>query len=68
MLPGFATGLLVAVGLAGLALAYPLWFQFAGPQSVPNGMFSPYYFSADLASFGGDLTAVGRRQRRRRPG
>ncbi|MFI6759128.1 hypothetical protein ACIBF5_08300 [Micromonospora sp. NPDC050417] len=50
-LRGFATGLLVAVGLAGAALAYPLWFQFAGPQSVPNGMFSPYYFSADLASW-----------------
>ncbi|MEV4631554.1 hypothetical protein AB0J90_35325 [Micromonospora sp. NPDC049523] len=51
VLPGFAAGLAVAVGLAGLALAYPLWFQFAGPQSVPNGMFSPYYFSADLASW-----------------
>jgi hypothetical protein len=50
-LPGFAAGLLIAVGLAGLTLAYPLWFQFAGPQSVPNGMFSPYYFSADLASW-----------------
>ncbi|MFK3981071.1 hypothetical protein ACI2K4_11920 [Micromonospora sp. NPDC050397] len=51
-LRGFAGGLAIAVGLAGLMLAYPLWFQFAGPQSVPNGMFSPYYFSADLASWG----------------
>ena len=32
-------------------LAYPLWLQFHGPQSVPNGVFSPDYFSADLASF-----------------
>nr|MDT0657909.1 hypothetical protein [Micromonospora sp. DSM 115978] len=51
VLPGFLAGLLLAVGLALTALAYPLWFQFAGPQSVPNGMFSPHYFSADLASW-----------------
>ncbi|HEY0700175.1 MAG TPA: hypothetical protein VGD43_20515, partial [Micromonospora sp.] len=48
---GFVGGLLLATGLAVTALAYPLWFQFAGPQSVPNGMFSPHYFSADLASW-----------------
>jgi hypothetical protein len=47
----FGAGLVVAVGLAVALLAYPLWFQFAGPQSVPNGMFSPHYFSADLASW-----------------
>ncbi|MDG4828619.1 hypothetical protein O7627_04775 [Solwaraspora sp. WMMD1047] len=51
VLPGFLAGMLLAVGLALVALAYPLWFQFAGPQSVPNGMFSPHYFSADLASW-----------------
>jgi len=28
----FATGLGVAVGVAGVLLAYPLWFQFSGPQ------------------------------------
>jgi hypothetical protein len=50
-LPAFTAGMLIAVGLAVVALAYPLWFQFAGPQSVPNGMFSPHYFSADLASW-----------------
>ena len=33
-------------------LAYPLWFQFAGPQGVADGMFSPHYFSADLAAGG----------------
>jgi hypothetical protein len=37
--------------LSVVALAYPLWFQFKGPQSVPNGVFSPHFFSADLASF-----------------
>jgi hypothetical protein len=47
----FAGGLLLAGGIAVVLLAYPLWFQFAGPQSVPNGMFSPNYFSADLASW-----------------
>lgn len=50
-LPGFAAGMLLAAVLAGLVLAYPLWFQFKGPQSVPNGLFSPYHFSADLASW-----------------
>ncbi|MFY1673115.1 hypothetical protein ACN27G_24650 [Plantactinospora sp. WMMB334] len=51
VLPGFLAGMLLAVTLAVLLLAYPLWFQFAGPQSVPNGMFSPHYFYADLASW-----------------
>jgi hypothetical protein len=49
--PGFLAGMLLAVGLALTVLGYPLWFQFAGPQSVPDGMFSPYYFYADLASW-----------------
>jgi hypothetical protein len=51
VLPGFLAGMAVAATLAGLVLAYPLWFQFAGPQSVSDGMFSPHYFSADLASW-----------------
>jgi hypothetical protein len=51
VLPGFAGGMLVAVTLGALVLAYPLWFQFAGPQGVSDGMFSPDYFSADLASW-----------------
>ncbi|PWU46771.1 hypothetical protein DLJ46_16795 [Micromonospora globispora] len=50
-LPTFAGGLMVAAGLALVVLAYPLWFQFAGPQGVADGMFSPYYFSADLTSW-----------------
>ncbi|MEH1126346.1 hypothetical protein [Micromonospora sp. CPCC 206061] len=49
--PGFLRGLGVTAGTAVVLLAYPLWFQFAGPQSVPNGVFSPHYFSADLASW-----------------
>lgn len=47
----FAAGLMVAVGVAVPLLLYPLWLQFRGPQSVPNGVFSPDYFSADLASY-----------------
>jgi hypothetical protein len=47
----FAGGLAVAVLIATVLLAYPLWMQFAGHQSVPDGPFSPHYFHADLASF-----------------
>ncbi|MEU5938308.1 hypothetical protein ABZ807_03815 [Micromonospora sp. NPDC047548] len=50
-LPGFAGGLMLAAGLALLVLGYPLWLQFAGPQGVADGMFSPHYFSADLRSW-----------------
>lgn len=50
-LPTFAGGLLTAAGLALLVLAYPLWHQFAGPQGVAEGTFSPYYFSADLSGW-----------------
>jgi hypothetical protein len=47
----FSAGLVVGTGVAVVLLAYPLWTQFKGPQSVPNGVFSPHYFSADLAGF-----------------
>ncbi|MGW5670361.1 hypothetical protein [Micromonospora sp. NPDC003776] len=50
-LPGFVGGLLVAAGAALFVLGYPLWHQFAGPQGIADGMFSPYYFSADLTSW-----------------
>ncbi|MET7961316.1 hypothetical protein [Micromonospora zamorensis] len=50
-LPGFVGGLAVAAGLALLVLGYPLWFQFAGPQGVADGMFTPAHFSADLSSW-----------------
>ncbi|MFB9237306.1 hypothetical protein ACFFWC_17390 [Plantactinospora siamensis] len=51
VLPGVAAGLIPAALLAAAVLAFPLWFQFKGPQGVRNGLFSPAYFSADLASF-----------------
>jgi hypothetical protein len=48
-LPGLAAGVAIA-GVTALAFtAYLLWLQFRGPQSVPNGPFSPAFFSADLA-------------------
>ncbi|WP_245601624.1 hypothetical protein [Hamadaea tsunoensis] len=47
----FGRGIGVAAGVAVVLLAYPLWMQFHGPQAVPDGPFSPYYFYADLASF-----------------
>ena len=49
--PGSPAALAVAAGLALLVLGYPLWFQFAGPQGVADGMFTPAYFSADLISW-----------------
>jgi hypothetical protein len=49
--PGLAAGLVIGAGLAVVALAYPLRFQFAGPQSVHTGVFDPHYFSADRASW-----------------
>ncbi|QSB17492.1 hypothetical protein JQS43_21755 [Natronosporangium hydrolyticum] len=51
ILPGFLTGMAVATGLATAALAYPIWVQLAGPVSVADGPFDPYYYSADLASW-----------------
>ncbi|WP_406107293.1 hypothetical protein [Micromonospora globbae] len=50
-LPGFAAGMALATGLALVVLAYPLWFQFAGPQGVADGVFNPRHFSADLRSW-----------------
>jgi hypothetical protein len=47
----FAAGIMTAVAVAIPLLAYPLWVQFKGPQSVPNGVFSADYFITDLASF-----------------
>lgn len=44
-------GLGLAVLVAGVLLAYPLWVQFRGPMSVPDGPFNGAFFSADLASF-----------------
>jgi hypothetical protein len=49
--PRFAAAMLITAVTAAVVLAYPLWTQFAGPQGVHNGLFSPGYFSADLASW-----------------
>jgi hypothetical protein len=47
----FGAGLGIAVGVAACLLAYPLWLQFTGPQSLSGGLYGPQSFSADLASF-----------------
>lgn len=51
VLPKFVAGMVIAVSVAGAALIYPLWFQFKGSGSVPNGVFSAHFFSADVLSF-----------------
>ncbi len=47
--PGSAAGVAIAGVIALAFTAHVLWLQFRGPQSVPNGPFSPAFFSADLA-------------------
>jgi hypothetical protein len=47
----FLRGAAVAVGVAGVLLAYPLWYQFAGPQhyhGLPDFVLG---YGADLASY-----------------
>ncbi|MET8149469.1 hypothetical protein ACIBSW_15490 [Actinoplanes sp. NPDC049668] len=48
----FAAGLGVAVATALVFLAYPLWFQFAGPQSYSGQPFEPGKFVTDLLALG----------------
>ncbi|RSM72088.1 hypothetical protein DMB66_05600 [Actinoplanes sp. ATCC 53533] len=48
----FLAGLGVAVVTALVPLAYPLWFQFAGPQSYSGQPFEPGKFVTDLLSLG----------------
>jgi hypothetical protein len=48
----FLSGLAIAGGMATIALAYPLWIQFAGRQHTPNAPFGAEFFYADVASFG----------------
>ena len=43
---------------------YPLWFQFAGPQGVADGMFTPALLLRRPGQLVDALPAVGRRQRR----
>lgn len=49
--PALARGIAVAVAVAGVLLAYPLWFQFAGPQSYARIPDLPATHAADLKSF-----------------
>jgi len=63
---GMAIGGLVALGTAVVLLAYPLYFQFAGPFSYVGVPFNVQYFSQDLfgylqfpnQSLGGDLNGT----------
>jgi hypothetical protein len=50
--PRFAAGLGVAVVVSGVLLAYPLWFQFAGPGSYHGQPFPPDQYVTDLLSVG----------------
>jgi hypothetical protein len=50
--PRFAAGLGVAALVSGLLLAYPLWFQFAGPGSYHGQPFPPDQYVTDLLSVG----------------
>ncbi|GAA3340947.1 glycosyl transferase [Amorphoplanes nipponensis] len=48
----FLAGLSVAVVTAAVPLAYPLWFQFTGPQSYSGQPFEPGKFVTDLLALG----------------
>ncbi|GAA3946577.1 glycosyltransferase 87 family protein [Actinoplanes auranticolor] len=48
----FVAGLGVGVVTAVVPLAYPLWFQFTGPQSYSGQPFEPGKFVTDLLSLG----------------
>jgi hypothetical protein len=50
--PRFAGGLAVAAAVSGALLAYPLWFQFAGPGSYHGQPFPPQQYVTDLLSVG----------------
>jgi hypothetical protein len=45
-------GLAVAGSVAGVLLAYPLWFQFTGPGSYHGQPFAPDKYATDLLSMG----------------
>ncbi|OLB76323.1 MAG: hypothetical protein AUI14_19120 [Actinobacteria bacterium 13_2_20CM_2_71_6] len=47
----FLRGLGVAAGTALVLLAFPLWYQFAGPQHYKGLGVGTYGFGADLLSF-----------------
>jgi hypothetical protein len=49
--PAVLAGLALAGAVSMLALLYPLWMQFAGPQHLSNAPFAPQYFYADVAGY-----------------
>ncbi|GAA0490221.1 hypothetical protein Ade02nite_24250 [Paractinoplanes deccanensis] len=46
----FVTGLLVAAAVAGAAVAYPLWFQFAGPGHYRGQPFEIDQYATSLGA------------------
>ncbi|WFF03581.1 hypothetical protein [Micromonospora sp. WMMD964] len=49
--PALFGRLAVAAGVATVLLAYPLWFQFYGPQHYSGMAFAAHAFQLDAASF-----------------
>ncbi|WP_162908222.1 YfhO family protein [Allorhizocola rhizosphaerae] len=47
----FAAGMAVAAGVALALMAYPLWFQFLGPQHYAGPFWWSHMFDMDLASY-----------------
>jgi hypothetical protein len=48
----FLVGLGIAAGTAAVLLAYPLWFQFFGPQHYRDLPFGPDSYWTDLSTYG----------------
>ncbi|RAO55670.1 Dolichyl-phosphate beta-glucosyltransferase [Micromonospora saelicesensis] len=51
LVPALLGRLAVAAGVAAVPLAYPLWFQFHGPQHYSGMAFATKGFQLDVASF-----------------
>ncbi|MFI7605313.1 hypothetical protein ACIBTV_09320 [Micromonospora sp. NPDC049366] len=49
--PAVAARVGIGAAVAGALLAYPLWFQFLGPQHYRGMAFAAYAFQLDAASF-----------------
>ncbi|MFC3505227.1 hypothetical protein ACFOOK_30290 [Micromonospora krabiensis] len=49
--PVVAARIGIGAAVAGALLAYPLWFQFLGPQHYRGMAFAAYSFQLDAASF-----------------
>jgi hypothetical protein len=49
--PPMLRGIGVTAGISGVALAYPLWMQFTGPQGYHGIGFDQHIHSEDVAAF-----------------